>query len=211
MLSVAIISSLLIIIIIVIIIIIIIIYIFGGYCHLTEFCNVQNSLRVQVLRSGPALGMYQVFGRTGPPILGGRQFWDPLFSVTYLFSTSNEGDGTVDDESDIDGQSLYYILKTLANILLQNTVSPLEFLRCVFNNGLQELLPNLAVALRILLTVPVTVASGGRSFSRLKLIKTFLRSMMSQDRLVGLAILSIENDVVQTVDFADLLPQFASS
>ena len=79
------------------------------------------------------------------------------------------------------------------------------------SNGLQELLPNLAVALRILLTVPVTVASGGRSFSRLKLIKTFLRSMMSQDRLVGLAILSIENDVVQTVDFADLLPQFASS
>ena len=73
-----------------------------------------------------------------------------------------------------------------------------------------ELLLNLAVALRILLTVPVTVASGERSFSRLKLIKTFLRSTMSQDRLVGLAILSIENDVVQTLDFADLLSQFAS-
>ena len=27
----------------------------------------------------------EVFGRTGPPILGGRQFWHPLFSVTYLF------------------------------------------------------------------------------------------------------------------------------
>jgi len=32
--------------------------------------------------------MFEVFGRTGPPILGGRQFWHPLFSVTYLFSTS---------------------------------------------------------------------------------------------------------------------------
>ena len=25
--------------------------------------------------SGPALGMFEVFGRTGPPILGGRLFW----------------------------------------------------------------------------------------------------------------------------------------
>ena len=33
--------------------------------------------------SAPALGMFEVFGRTGPPILGGRQFWHPLFSVTY--------------------------------------------------------------------------------------------------------------------------------
>jgi len=25
--------------------------------------------------TGPALGMFEVFGRTGPPILGGRQYW----------------------------------------------------------------------------------------------------------------------------------------
>jgi len=24
---------------------------------------------------GPALGMFEVFGRTGPPILGGPPFW----------------------------------------------------------------------------------------------------------------------------------------
>jgi hypothetical protein len=123
---------------------------------------------------------------------------------------SEKGDGTVDDESDIDGQSLYDEVKTLANILPQNSVSPLDVLRYMVSNGLQELLPNLTVALCILLTVPVTVASGERSFSRLKLIKTYLRSTMSQDRLVGLAILSIENDVAQTLDFADLLSEFAS-
>jgi len=123
---------------------------------------------------------------------------------------SKKGDASADDESDIDGQSLYDELKTLANILPQNTVSPIDVLRYVVSNGLPELLPNLTVALRILLTVPVTVASGERSFSRLKLIKTFLRLTMSQDRLVGLAILSIENDVAQTLDFADLLSQFAS-
>ena len=34
--------------------------------------------------------MFEVFSRTGPPILGGRQFWHPLFSVTYLFCTFND-------------------------------------------------------------------------------------------------------------------------
>ena len=65
----------------------------------------------------------------------------------------------------VDGQLLYDELKTLANILPQNTVSPLEVLRYVVSNGLQELLPNLAVALRISLTVPITVASDERVFS----------------------------------------------
>ncbi|GBO00044.1 hypothetical protein AVEN_118903-1 [Araneus ventricosus] len=47
--------------------------------------------------------------------------------------------------------------------------------------------PNLSVALSIFLTILVTVAAGQRSFSKLKLIKTYLQSTMSQERLVGLA------------------------
>lgn len=47
--------------------------------------------------------------------------------------------------------------------------------------------PNLWIALRIALTIPVTVASGERSFSKLKLIKTYLRSTMCQDRLRNMA------------------------
>lgn len=37
--------------------------------------------------------------------------------------------------------------------------------------------------MRILLSIPVTVASGERGFSKLKLIKTYLRSTISQSRL----------------------------
>jgi len=39
---------------------------------------------------------------------------------------------------------------------------------------------------RIMLRIPVSVASAGRSFSKLKLIKSYLRSTMSQQRLNGL-------------------------
>ena len=32
------------------------------------------SVMVAVLETGPALGMFEEFGRTGPPTLGGRHF-----------------------------------------------------------------------------------------------------------------------------------------
>ena len=54
--------------------------------------------------------------------------------------------------------------------------------------------PNLSTALQIFCCLPATVASGERSFSKLKLIKNYLRSCMGQDRLYELAMLNIEAD-----------------
>ena len=54
--------------------------------------------------------------------------------------------------------------------------------------------PNATIAYRILLTIPVTVASAERSFSKLKLLKSYLRSTMTQERLSGLALIAIENE-----------------
>lgn len=57
--------------------------------------------------------------------------------------------------------------------------------------------------------MPVTVAHGERSFSKLKLIKTYLRSNMSQFRLSNLAIISIEEDISNNLDVGDLIREFA--
>jgi hypothetical protein len=59
-------------------------------------------------------------------------------------------------------------------------------------------------------TVPVTVASAERSFSKLKLIKTYLRSSISQERLNGLTTLSIEKDMLADIDVDVLINDFAS-
>ena len=75
---------------------------------------------------------------------------------------------------------------------------------------LQEVYPNLWVALRIALTLPVTVASAERSFSKLKLIKTYLRSTMGQERLSGLAVISINGEVAQKLSYDDLISDFAA-
>jgi hypothetical protein len=70
--------------------------------------------------------------------------------------------------------------------------------------------PNVSIAYRILLTVPVTVASAERSFSKLKLLKNYLRSTMSQERLNGLAMCTIERGILDSIDLSTVLDDFAS-
>ena len=72
-----------------------------------------------------------------------------------------------------------------------------------------ECVSNVCIALRILLTLPISLASGERSFSKLKLIKTYIRSSMSQQRLVGLSMISIEHDIAKNIDLKQLVTAFA--
>ena len=57
--------------------------------------------------------------------------------------------------------------------------------------------------------MPVTVATAERSFSKLKLIKNYLRSTMTQERLVDLTVLGIESDLARQIDFNDIIDKFA--
>lgn len=61
--------------------------------------------------------------------------------------------------------------------------------------------PNATIAYIILLTIPVTVASAERSLSKLKLLKSYLRTTMTQERLNGLATLALENDVLEKINY----------
>ena len=62
----------------------------------------------------------------------------------------------------------------------------------------------------LFITLPVTVASAERSFSKLKMIKTYLRSTMSQERHDYLAILSNENKEANKIDKTKLIRDFAN-
>lgn len=86
----------------------------------------------------------------------------------------------------------------------------LELFQLIQDYNLKESYPNVEIVFRIFLTMPVTVATCERSFSKLKLIKNYLRSTMSQERLSNLAILSIENEVTGEIDFEDVIDEFAA-
>jgi len=69
----------------------------------------------------------------------------------------------------------------------------LSFFEKYRENGFENALisfPNTYVAYRIMLTIPVSVASVEMSFSKLKIIKTYLRSTMFQQRWNGLALIT---------------------
>jgi hypothetical protein len=114
---------------------------------------------------------------------------------------------THENSSDVDINDFYSELKVLQVSLQDCSMSAPEILKFVMD---ADCYPNVTVAYRILLTIPVTVASAERSFSKLKLLKNYLRSTMSQERLNGLAMCSIEKDIVDTVDFNAVLDDFAS-
>uniref|UniRef100_A0A8C8DNF5 Zinc finger MYM-type protein 1-like n=1 Tax=Oryzias sinensis TaxID=183150 RepID=A0A8C8DNF5_9TELE len=111
-------------------------------------------------------------------------------------------------QSDLDGDELIKELKHLPNLPKQ-TMTQHDLLSFLHDSELTELYPNLWTALRISLTLPVTVAEAERSFSKLKLIKTFLRSSMAQDRLSGLAVISINHTIAEKLNYDVLIDDFA--
>lgn len=62
------------------------------------------------------------------------------------------------------------------------------------------------VALR---TFPTTSAECKKSFSKLKIIKNYLRNSIAEDRLSDLTILSIESELVSTIDYDSAIDSFA--
>jgi len=87
---------------------------------------------------------------------------------------------------------------------------PLELLQFVQKYNLGNSVPNIVVMLRIFLTIAVSVATCERSFSKLKLIKNYLRSSMSSLRLRNLATLSIEQQLTDNINFAIAIEEFAN-
>ena len=89
--------------------------------------------------------------------------------------------------------------------------SPSEMLAIMTQSKIQSAFPNLFILLRIYLTLPITNCTGERSFSHLKRIKNYFRSLTGQNRLSDLAMLNIEADLLRTIDFTQLIDGFAAA
>src|SRR6218665_3259519 len=87
--------------------------------------------------------------------------------------------------------------------------SPLKILQIMKEYNLQSGFPNVCIALRVNLTLPVSNCSGERSFSHLKRIKNASRSTIAQDRLRNLTLMNIDCEIMQALDFQDLVDSFA--
>lgn len=113
-----------------------------------------------------------------------------------------------DENSDIDGSELFSELQIMRNALPKDATRAIHVLD--YLKDFDSCFPNAWIAYKILLTIPVTVASAERSFSKLKLIKSYLRSTMSQERLNGLSMMAIEKRMVDKLEYEDLINTFAA-
>nr|XP_014349178.1 PREDICTED: zinc finger MYM-type protein 1-like [Latimeria chalumnae] len=96
------------------------------------------------------------------------------------------------------------------NILSTGTVLPMnEVLSFLLANDMKKVFPNLCILYQTYMTLPVSSANAERSFSRLKIIKNYLQSSMSEERLSDLALLSIERDLADKLEYEKVIDTFA--
>ena len=104
---------------------------------------------------------------------------------------------------DIDAEDLCCELVTIAQ-RHPKSMPPQGILLFILQQELLDRCLMFLLLYGILLTLPVSLASGEHSFSKLKLINTYVCSTMLQKRLVGLATISIEHAQVWTLDLNEL-------
>ncbi|KAJ4444809.1 hypothetical protein ANN_06606 [Periplaneta americana] len=72
-----------------------------------------------------------------------------------------------------------------------------EILSAIYENQLNQVIPEVLKLATLIVTIPATSASVERTFSALKRIKSYCRSTHTQERLSGLALISIEKSFLQ--------------
>jgi hypothetical protein len=149
----------------------------------------------------------QVFNGIFGPLLNSAS----LKSVNHIklkdYCTMLAKTFSVDDSFDFEENNLTSELRILQMTLPDRSMSAMEIFEFVRR---MDCYPNIFVAYRVLFTVPINVASAERSFSKLKLLKNYLRSTMPQERLNGLATLCIEMKLLDDVNIEAIIDDFAS-
>jgi hypothetical protein len=75
----------------------------------------------------------------------------------------------------------------------------LKTLNFINSFGLDITFPEITKVLKILVTIPYTTSEAERCFSTLKIIKSYLRNIISEDRLTALAMICIEYSMIEAI------------
>ncbi|GBN32769.1 hypothetical protein AVEN_58866-1 [Araneus ventricosus] len=81
----------------------------------------------------------------------------------------------------------------------RNMTGAISLLQFIIQNNLQTTFSQTYKLLLIIVTIPMSTAEAERCCSTLKRVKTFLRRIMSEDRLSALAMLSIEKGIISDI------------
>lgn len=88
----------------------------------------------------------------------------------------------------------------------ETTIS--EIIQKIGRSDVKQMIPQVVTLCKLYLLHPASTATAERVFSRLRTLKTYLRSTMSQRRLNTMLILSIYKDKLDALDEVSLINEF---
>jgi hypothetical protein len=91
----------------------------------------------------------------------------------------------------------------------QMSRNPAAQLKFIKDMQISHVFQNVETCFQIFLTMPVTNCSSELSFSSLKKIENKLRSILSQENIDALGILSIESDIMANLSIDDIIELFS--
>lgn len=128
---------------------------------------------------------YQLFASNFNSLMkDGPEKVDETSAESEMFDIDNEDDSISDEEG------------------FEGVLQVSDILQKLSKMGMGSAFPNLSLAYKAICTLPPTSASAERCFSKLKLIKTNLRSTMSEARLDNLMVISCNPDIEINMDEA---------
>ena len=132
-----------------------------------------------------------------------------------MFHDSDVSDSSIEElkryEEDLNLAELKNeVLQFKTFISKENIISPVSMWSLIQENNIIVTFPNLNIILRIYLTLPISNASGERSFSVMARIKIFLRSTLGQQKLNSLSLLYKEKEILNnSINYDELIDEFA--
>jgi hypothetical protein len=114
----------------------------------------------------------------------------------YLHLVLSDG-----DLNDLEGLDLYSEL-LIFRMMIDDNATPLKALSILKKTN--DSFPSISIALTIMLTIPGTSTCAKKNFLKLKLIETYLRNKLNQDKLSDLALTSIKQEISNNIDYQNI-------
>lgn len=105
--------------------------------------------------------------------------------------------------------------KSAKNLIKNSNLNQSDGIHNIFSiskilNTIPNAFPETLKIITILLTLPVSTASIERFFSSLKLVKTYLRLTMGDQRLSDLLVIAVEKDTASKIDLNQAIDMFGN-
>ena len=122
-----------------------------------------------------------------------------------------ESETSSDESANEETESVAVVTKDDDDVLLGVESIELRLYRLTVANNLETVFPNTAILFLMYLSLMISNCCGERFFSKLKLLKSQIRSCMGQTRLSSLAILSMEAELLRNLSVSSLINDFATN